>query len=209
MQTEGKTIVELLGLPPQPTTGKARLIASGLELFYRYGFQAVGIDQVIELAGVTKTTFYNHFESRDDFFVACVLQRDEWESKAWMRAIQKIAGEDPREQLIAFFYVLDRWFNDPEYRGCIFVNVAAEFTDPRHPVHQAAVAHKKKTRSAIRDMAAKAGASDPEAFADQFTILLEGTLLLRHVHERNDAAKVAMPTVRALLDTFIPVERAA
>ncbi|MFI4882444.1 MAG: TetR/AcrR family transcriptional regulator, partial [Phycisphaerales bacterium JB064] len=67
MQTEGKTIVELLGLPPQPTTGKARLIASGLELFYRHGFQAVGIDQVIELAGVTKTTFYNHFESRDDF----------------------------------------------------------------------------------------------------------------------------------------------
>lgn len=209
MHAEGKTIVELLGLPPQPTTGKARLIASGLELFYRHGFQAVGIDQVIDLAGVTKTTFYNHFESRDDFFVACVQQRDEWESKAWMRAIRKIAGDDPREQLIAFFDVLDRWFNDPEYRGCIFVNVAAEFTDPRHPVHQAAVAHKKKTRSAIRDMAAQAGASDPEAFADQFTILLEGTLLLRHVHERNDAARVAMPTVRALLDRFIPVERAA
>ncbi len=209
MEGADKTIVELLGLPPQPKTGKARLISAGLELFYRYGFQAVGIDQVIDLAGVTKTTFYNHFESRDDFFVACVRQRDEWESEAWMRAIRTIAGDDPRDQLLAFFTVLDRWFNDPEYRGCIFVNVAAEFTDPRHPVHQAAVAHKKKTRNAIRDMAAQAGATDAEAFADQFTILVEGTLLLRHVHERNDAAVVAMPTVRALLDSFIPTERAA
>jgi AcrR family transcriptional regulator len=209
MHTEGKTIVELLGLPPQPTTGKARLIAAGLELFYRYGFQAVGMDQVIELAGVTKTTFYNHFESRDDFMVACVVQRDEWESQAWMRAIKDIAGDNPREQLLAFFHILDRWFNDPEYRGCIFVNVAAEFSDPRHPVHQAAVAHKKKTRDAIRDMAARAGATDAEAFADQFTILLEGTLLLRHVHARNDAAVVALPAVRALLDAFMPAGQAA
>ena len=209
MSVKDKTVAELLGLPPQPTTGRARLISAGLELFYRHGFQAVGIDQVIDLAGVTKTTFYNHFESRDDFFIACVRQRDEWESQAWMNATRKIAGDDPRERLMAIFHVMDRWFNDPEYRGCIFVNVAAEFTDPRHPVHQAAVAHKKKMRDAIRDMAAQAGATAPEAFADQFTILLEGTFLLRHVHERNDAAKVAMPTVRALLDSFIPVERAA
>lgn len=209
MQVEGKTITELLGLPPQPTTGRARLISAGLELFYRYGFQAVGIDQVIDLAGVTKTTFYNHFESRDDFFIACVKQRDEWESQAWMNAVETIAPDDPREQLVAFFHVMDRWFNDPAYRGCIFVNVAAEFTDPRHPVHQAAVAHKKKTRNAVRDLAARAGATDPEVFADQFTILMEGTFLLRHVHERNDAAKVALPTVRSLIDAFIPAEQAA
>lgn len=209
MQVEGKTITELLGMPPQPATGPARLISAGLELFYRHGFQAVGIDQVIDLAGVSKTTFYNHFESRDDFFVACVKQRDEWETKAWSNAVRTIAGDDPREQLVAFFRVMDRWFNDPEYRGCIFVNVAAEFTDPRHPVHQAAVAHKKKTRNAICDLAAQAGASDPEVFADQFTILMEGTLLLRHVHGRNDAAKVALPTVRALMDTFMPAGHAA
>lgn len=208
MKGEGKTIAELLGVPPQPKTGRARLIAAGLELFYRHGFQAMGIDQVIEFAGVTKTTFYNHFESRDDFFVACVQQRDEWETQAWMRAVREIAGDDPREQLLAFFHILDRWFNDPEYRGCIFVNVAAEFSDARHPVHQAAVAHKKRVRDNIRDLAASARASDPEAFADQFTILIEGTLLLRHVHARNDAATAAMPSVRALLDAFIPVGHA-
>ena len=209
MHVEGKTIAELLGLPPQPTTGRARLIAAGLELFYRHGFQAIGIDQVIDMAGVTKTTFYNHFESRDDFFVACVQQRDEWESQAWMSAMRRTAGDDPRAQLMAYFTVMDTWFNDPEYRGCIFVNVAAEFTDPRHPVHQAAVAHKKKMREGVRDIAIEADAEDPEGFADQFTILVEGTFLLRHVHDRNDAARVAMPTVRALIDSFIPASRAA
>lgn len=209
MQVEGKTIDELLGMPPQPTTGRGRLISAGLELFYRHGFQAIGIDQVIDMAGVTKTTFYNHFESRDDFFVACVQQRDEWESKAWMNAMRTIAGDDPRAQLLAYFSVMDTWFNDPEYHGCIFVNVAAEFSDPRHPVHQAAVAHKKKMRDGVRELAIQAGAADPDAFADQFTILVEGTFLLRHVHGRNDAARVAMPTVQALLDSFIPTERAA
>lgn len=204
MQEQTKTIAELLGVPPQPTNARARLIAAGLELYYRYGFQAVGIDQVIDMAGVTKTTFYNNFESRDEFMVQCVRARDEWESTAWARAMRELAGEDPKAQLLAFFEIMDRWFNDPEFRGCMFVNVAAEFTDPRHPVHQAAAEHKKRSRDGIRDLAARAGAIDPDAFADQFTILAEGTLLLRHVYGRNDAARVALPTLHALLERFMP-----
>src|SRR5687768_13502990 len=63
---EPKSALELLGRPPAPTTGRDRLIAAGLELFCRQGFQAVGLDNVIERAGVTKTTFYKHFEAKDD-----------------------------------------------------------------------------------------------------------------------------------------------
>jgi AcrR family transcriptional regulator len=194
-----KTITQLLGVPDPPTTGRERLVVCAIELFYTHGFQAVGIDQVIAAAGVTKTTFYKHFESKTDLMVAAVQRRDEWELGAWMRAVQQLAGDDPRGQLLAFFDVLDIWFNDADFKGCLFLNTAAEFPNPNDPVHQAAAAHKRTSRDAFRDLAAAAGVPDPEDFADRYTALFEGTLVLRQVHGRNDAAKVIKPAVESLL----------
>src|SRR5262249_16429387 len=100
-ETRKKSVTELLGLPDPPRTGRERLVAAAIELFYRHGFGAVGIDQVIAAAGVTKTTFYKHFEGKDDLMVAAVHRRHEWESTAWDRAITKLAGNDPRRRLLA------------------------------------------------------------------------------------------------------------
>lgn len=199
-----KTVSELFGQPPPAQTGRERLVASGIELFARHGFQAVGLDRVIEHAGVTKTTFYKHFEGKDDFMLACVETRDLWEMESWGRAVRTLGGEDPRSQLMAFIDVLDVWFNDAEYRGCVFVNTAAEFTDRRDPIHRAAAAHKIKVRDHFRSLAARAGATDPDAFADEFTILIDGTLILRHVYDRDDAASAVRPAVVRLLDLHMP-----
>src|SRR5438045_7398085 len=96
-----KSVSELLGLPDPPKTGRERLVAAAIELFYRRGFGAVGVDQVIAAAGVTKTTFYKHFEGKDDLMVAAVQRRDEWEGQAWDRAARQLAGDDPVRQLLA------------------------------------------------------------------------------------------------------------
>src|SRR5205814_7411890 len=141
-----KSVTELLGVPDPPKTGRERLVAAAVELFYRHGFGAVGIDRVIETAGVTKTTFYKHFESKDDLMVAAVQRRDQWESQAWDRAVRKLAGDDPAKQLLAMFDVMDLWFNDPDFRGCMFSNAAAEFPNPHDPVHQAAAVHQRRLR---------------------------------------------------------------
>src|SRR5206468_8505328 len=95
-----KSVSELLGMPEPPRTGRERLVATAVELFYRHGFAAVGVDQVIRAAGVTKTTFYKHFEGKDDLMVAAVERRDDWESRAWDRAVRKLAGDDPARQLL-------------------------------------------------------------------------------------------------------------
>jgi AcrR family transcriptional regulator len=195
-----KPVAELFGLPEPPKTGRGRIIHAAIELFYSHGFQAVGIDRILAEAGVTKTTFYKHFESKDDLLVAAIKQRDAWEMEAWTGAVQKMAGDDPREQLIAFFDVMDLWFNAPDFRGCQFINAAAEFPNPHDPVHGAAAEHKRKTRDFFRDLAVAAGAADPESFADRYTALLEGTLVLRQVHGRDDAAKVIKPAVVALVE---------
>lgn len=204
--THPKSAAELLGQPPVPKTGRDRLIAAGIELFYRHGFQAVGLDSVIERAGVTKTTFYKHFEAKEDLVLACVQTRDEWEMQAWDRAARTLAGDDPRAQLVAFFDVLDMWFNDPDFHGCMFNNVAMEFADKRDPIHQAGAEHKRKTRDHFRMLADRAGAENPDDFADHFMILLDGTLVLRHVHGRNDASHVARPIVLALIERHMPAK---
>lgn len=196
---EHKPVAELFGLPEPPKVGRERLIHVAIELFYRHGFQAVGIDRILAEAGVTKTTFYKHFESRDDLLVAAIERRDEWEIQAWADAVRRQAGDDPRAQLLAFIDVMDLWFNSPDFRGCQFINAAAEFPDPRDPVHRVAAAHKRKNRDYFRDLAAAAGARDPESFADQYTVLVEGTLILRQVHGRDDAARAIRPVVERLI----------
>src|SRR5882762_4429848 len=110
-----KSASEIFGLPDPPRTGRERLVAAAVDLFYRNGFGAVGIDRVIATAGVTKTTFYKHFESKDDLMVAAVQRRDEWESQAWGRAIHERAGDDPVAQLLGMFDVMDLWFNAPDF----------------------------------------------------------------------------------------------
>lgn len=199
-----KPVVEIFGLPDPPKTGKARLVHVAIDLFYSHGFQAVGMDRILNAAGVTKTTFYKHFESKDDLIMAAIRQRDEWEMQAWTKAIEKLAGDDPKQQLLAFFDVLDVWFNAPDFRGCHFINAAAEFPNPHDPVHQVAAEHKRNNRDFFRDLAASAGAADPESFADRYTALVEGTLVLRQVHGRDDAALVIKPAIESLIAEQLP-----
>lgn len=203
--TPPKSATELLGVPPPPKTGKDRLIAAAIELFYRQGFGAVGVDRIIESAGVTKTTFYKHFDGKDELVVAAVQRRDEWESQAWARAVKNRAGDDPAAQLLAFVDVMDLWFNAPDYAGCMFVNAAAEYPNPHDPVHKAAAAYKKKSRDHRRDLALAAGAdaAGAETFADCYTALIEGALTMRQTQGRDDAARAIRPAVQHLISTYL------
>ena len=118
--------------------------------------------------------------------------------------MRKLAGDDPAKQMLAMLDVMDIWFNDPDFHGCIFLNAAAEFSDPRDPIHQAAAGYKRRVRDDLRDLAKLAGATNAERFADELTLLIEGTLVVRHVHGRNDAARIARSSAERLLREFIP-----
>ena len=123
------------------------------------------------------------------------------------RAVKLLAGEEPRAQLRGYFEVADRWFNAPDFGGCLFINAAAEFPNPHDPVHQAAAAHKQAHHAAVRKLAAAAGADDPDTFADAYVTLFEGTLVMRQTYGRNDAAKSALPVVDLLIDQHLPPPR--
>jgi AcrR family transcriptional regulator len=208
-RASNKTAAELLGVQRTGTRGRDRLLDVAIDLFYTHGFNAVGLDQVLEAAGVTKTTFYKHFDSKEDLMEQAVRTRDQWEAQAWGRAIRERGGDNPRSQLLALFDVLDQWFNAPDFRGCIFLNTAAEFPNPNDPIHKAAASYKQQTRQGFAQLAQAAGASDVETFADHFTLLVEGTLIMRQVHGRNDAARVAKKMAAQLVEQFIPQPKKA
>ena len=190
-------------------TTRERFIAIANRLFYEQGFHATGLDQIIDEVGVTKTTFYKHFESKDDLMVAAVQRRDEWESQAWARALHQRAGDDPVGQILALLDILDLWFNNPDFRGCMFLNTAIEFPNPHDPVHQAAVAYKRKMRDNFLNMAKAAGAEadDAEIFADCFAALIEGALVMRQTHHRDDAARAIRPAVEKLIEAYLPARQ--
>src|SRR5262245_42937768 len=92
---------ELLGNRDLPKNARDRLINTAIDLFYEHGFHVIGLDRILEVTGVTKTTFYKHFDSKDDLVVAAIERRDEWETAARNRAVKKLAGNDPAKQLLA------------------------------------------------------------------------------------------------------------
>ncbi len=195
-----RSAADLLGVFETPKQGRGRLVATAVELFYRHGFNAVGVDRVIEEAGVTKTTFYKHFKSKNDLMVAAVEMRDAWEMDAWQRAARTVGGDEARAQLRALFDVLDVWFNDDDFGGCLFLNVASEFPNPHDPVHRAAAKHKLANWEMVRDLAQRAGDAEPDVFADRYMLAFEGALVLRQVYGRNDAARSARPMIEQLIE---------
>ena len=139
-----------------------------------------------------------------DASAATIRMRDAWQMDAWARAVEIRAGADPREQLIGVFDVLDVVINEPGFRGCQFINAAAEFPNPSDPIHRAAVEHKQGNAQWFHALAVQAGARDPDAFVDAYTMLFEGALVVRQVHDRNDAVRAAKPHVQRLIDEFVP-----
>lgn len=199
-----RTAAQLLGLRPKAVNARDRLIHTTIDLCYRQGFNAVGLDQIIAATGVTKTTFYKHFESKDALLIAAITTRNHWENQAWMRATRRHAGKDPKAQLLGFVDVLDQWFNVEDFGGCLFINAASEFPNPNDPIHQAAAQHKHETYQWYLSLAQKAGARDASAFTDQYALLLEGALIMRQVLGRNDAARLARQMVVSLMAQHMP-----
>lgn len=178
---------------------KSRLIETAGELFYRHGFQAVGLDQILGVVGITKTAFYKHFESKDRLIVAVLEQRDQRDIADALAFMREHGGADPRAQILAFFDQLAQWFDDPEFRGCLFMNAATEFPSRTDPIHRAAIAHAEHIGAVMLRLAADAGAHDAALLSQQIVLLMSGAITARHTAGARDAAQSARAAVDGLL----------
>src|SRR5690554_5432311 len=186
---------------------RQKIIETAFELFGRNGFHAIGLDRILEEVGVSKQTFYNHFESKDELILAVLAHRHEVEQAKNDQLLTELAGRDPKKRLYALFDMLEAWFRMPDWRGCIFMNAAAEFPTKSEPAHQAAAAHLREVQEQLQHLATLAGARNPQALAEQLLVLMQGVIAYQHVTGNERAAEIGGAMATHLLDQhFQPVE---
>ena len=185
-----KTAGELFGSSP-PRGTRERLLLAALDLFKSHGYHAVGLDRLLAEVGVTKTTFYNHFESKDQLAAEALELRDQLEGAAFMKRVRERAGFNPKDMLLAVFDVLDDWFTSADYRGCLFIHASAEFPNENDPIHRAGANHYLSAQQAFRQFAEGAGIADAEQLGREWILLFEGAVMHRLIAKDDDAAKVA------------------
>jgi AcrR family transcriptional regulator len=165
------------GAPPKgEISARERILATANELFYREGIRAIGVDTVVERSGVSKTSLYRLFDSKDALIAAFAAERDRlfW---AWWDRIEEQHAADPRALLEALLSEIARRIGHSAYRGCPFLNLATEFPDDNHPGRAVAQGNKEKMRARLATIIAKLGVRDPNRTASQMALLVNGALV--------------------------------
>lgn len=165
------------------------------ELFYEEGVHVVGIDRVIERAGVAKATLYSAFGSKDELVRAYLEGRHE-------RRAQRITTElerfpTPRERLLGVFDIVGEIAQSTGFRGCAFHNATAE-SKPGSAVEEVSDRTRAWVRSLFVELARAAGAADPEGLAAQLVLLYDGASMGAQM-DRNPAAAAGAKAVAEIL----------
>jgi AcrR family transcriptional regulator len=158
-------------------SGRERVRRAAYDLFSREGIRAVGVDTVIAKAGVAKMTLYRNFPSKNELVLDFLRHRGELWTKQWLIGEVTRRTAQPAERLLTVFDVLADWFARPDFEGCAFLTTMLEFRDQPHPVGQAAAEQLASIRAFLQDLAAAAGATDPDALARTWHILMNGAIM--------------------------------
>jgi len=176
---------------------RRRVLDTATALFYAEGVHAVGIDRIIAEAGVAKATFYHHFPAKDELVRAYI----ERQSRLGQADIARLDRRSPRETLLAIFDLVADAVRQPGYRGCPFVNAAAEYPDPASPVRRAIDEHRRWKRDLLRELLAEDGCRDPVPTADILTVIGDGMLVASHLDKPPNVRELLRDAVTAILDT--------
>lgn len=178
---------------------RAELIRKALPLFYRNGFHATGMDLVARETGVSKTSIYNHFRTKDELILAVLRLRDE-NFRNWLFRRMEDLSDTPQGQLLAMFDALEEWFVEDGYRGCMFIKASSEFQEAGNAINAQAFAHKQLLMDHLESLAVQAGAQNARALAQQLLILKEGAIVLAAMSHSEGAAREAKSVARHLIE---------
>jgi Transcriptional regulator len=184
-------------------TARERILETAAELFYREGIRAVGVDTIIARSGVAKMSLYRNFASKDDLVCAYLedIERSFW---TWWDRVTARHPDDPKAQLKALFVSLGHWIGHPKFRGCPFINTAVEFRDPDHPGRALVIGQKRKVRAHLRDLAAAAGAADPDQLAGHLQLLMEGAYVGGQTLGSDGTGDAVASAAETLIDAACP-----
>lgn len=189
---------------PKQIRGEAlreKLVDIAAELFYTNGVRAVGVDEVVRRAGVAKASLYRWFPSKDHLVLGVLQRRDDnfwakWDKTAALHT-------DPREQLDAQMAWIQDLATHPNYRGCAFVNTAAEFDSiESQTIRDRCLDHEEELRRRLRALTAELGGPDSDRLADHLHIAIVGALAVGGLYRENGPASELRTLATGLLAVY-------
>ena len=177
---------------------RQRILTAASELFRTNGVRATGVNAVIERAGVAKATFYSQVQSKDDL-IRLWLRSPAARWFDHLRAELETRTESPAERLTAFFDVLGEWLSEDGFRGCAFINTAAEFRGTEHESRHELANLSVEIQEYLRRTAAEAGLADADGVAAQLFLLVPGTITTANARGSAESARVARAAAASLV----------
>jgi len=181
----------------QVSEARSRLLATATRIFYAEGLHSVGIDRIVAEAKVTRATLYRHFASKDDLVVAYLqtvaqMERDQ---------VEKALGSDlpADEALRAVAQGIAAGIESAGFRGCAFLNAAAEFPDPAHPVLKAVLEHREWFLGTITGLFARIEEKSAPAAARHFVMLRDGAMAAGCLTDASEVGATFLAGVEGLL----------
>jgi AcrR family transcriptional regulator len=180
------------------THAKVRILATADELFYSEGVHTVGVDRIISESRVTKATFYKYYRSKDGLIVAYIEGRDKRDRLMLQEIDQR--HDTPERRLYYVASTIAAQVRSDSFHGCPFVNAAAQFADPLHPVRQAVSVHREWYISSIEDLFRGMGHPRPGDAADDFFLARDGAFAGANLGDPIAAQAALMRAVQRVIE---------
>ena len=158
----------------RPSQARQRLLDTASRIFYAEGIHAVGVDRIVADAKVTRATFYRHFPGKEDLVLAYLREVHAMERGAIEAAVA--GAPAPTEALLATAAAIAATIRSPGFRGCAFLNAAAEYPHAGHPVHEQILAHRQWFLDLLTSLLAQVAAESSDAAARHFVMLRDGAM---------------------------------
>ncbi|MEU8362624.1 TetR/AcrR family transcriptional regulator [Nonomuraea sp. NPDC048882] len=186
--TKGSTI--------DPARTRATILEAATAVLYERGLDGIGVAELCTRIGVSKETLYRHFGTKDGLVEAMLQARSE-RVTSWLAEAAAAAGDAPGEQLAAVFDALQRWYDDPVFRGCAILNAAAQHHVDA--VRTITARHLGHYLDLLTGIASRAGAVDPPVLGRQLLMLVEGATVVAAHHDPAGAGEAARQAALTLL----------
>ncbi|MFY0677556.1 MAG: TetR/AcrR family transcriptional regulator [Neptuniibacter sp.] len=172
---------------------------------WRNGYEASSVKAISEKLGITRSSFYNAFGSREALFLE-VLER--YSAQTPDRVLNDVKAKTPIKRLLTDFFksVCKNRISDPEARGCLAVNCVTELVgvdETLGPVMENVVLNSVKRFEHLLRMAAAQGEIIDDCQLHHKALVLQNLLvglsvMAKIIRSRKDLEAVVEQTLRGL-----------
>lgn len=175
-----------------------RILAAASKLFREVGIQATSIDLLSAAAGVSKSTFYRQFRTKDDLVVAWLRDsRTRWFDGVLARL--EARSSDPAERIGFFFEGVAEWVDTEGYGGCPYLNVGIEMKDMTLVAQLVTQSVIQEVEDYLQGLIAAAGYRDSRRLAQEVQTLTAGAITLAVARRSSATVLTARDAAQKLL----------